>query len=60
MTDPELNEVWSTTPGGIDIPVSATARGAELRNRAPLEWNKLCVGFDWREFYMPIISKEQK
>ena len=32
MTDEEeFQSTWSTTKGGIDIPVSATARGAELR-----------------------------
>lgn len=33
MPEHEFNQIWSTTPGGIDIPVSATARGEELRGR---------------------------
>jgi hypothetical protein len=41
----ELQELWSTTPGGIDIPVSATARGAELRSADPNEHlRKVLVG----------------
>jgi hypothetical protein len=48
MASDELQELWSTTPGGIDIPVSATARGAELRRRDQFDDLPISERDQWR------------